>query len=96
MTRFLAPSQVLLPTLRIQPLAPFRAWINRIEVHQSWFARWVCRLVPNVCSRGYDLRCLGYTILHLPSLCKLNPLYDELLDLRFRAAEFLYEQSGSD
>ncbi|MEO0536294.1 MAG: Mo-dependent nitrogenase C-terminal domain-containing protein [Cyanobacteria bacterium P01_A01_bin.123] len=81
------------PTLTIAPLAPLRQWINTIEVRNIHVAQWICRLIPNTCSAGYDLRLLGRTWLHIPALCKLTPFQDELFDLRFRAADFLYEHT---
>lgn len=78
-------------TLQIAPLVPLRRWLNTVEVRNVTIARWICRLVPNVCSPGYDVQLFGRTWLHLPPLCKLNPVFDELIDLRFRAGDFLYE-----
>lgn len=80
------------PSLLASPLSPARAWLNAFEVRQVWIARWICRLIPNTCSTGYDLRLFGRTWLHLPSPCALNPFTEELVDLRFRAADFLFEQ----
>lgn len=75
-------------------LAPLRKQINALEVRNIWVAQWICRAIPNTCSTGYDLRLFGRTWLHLPSPCELNPLTDELVDLRFRAADFLFEQTS--
>jgi len=86
------PLSLHLPRAPIAPLTPLRQWLNGFEVHQSWVAHWICYLVPNTCSSGYDLRILGRSWGHLPPLCQLNPLHEELLDLRFRAADFLYDQ----
>ncbi|MBE9059816.1 Mo-dependent nitrogenase C-terminal domain-containing protein [cf. Phormidesmis sp. LEGE 11477] len=85
------PSPFKPSTLLVHPLAPVRTWLNALEVHNVRLAQWVCRLVPNTCSSGHDLILLGHC-LHVPSLCEVNPLADELVDLRFRAADFLYEQ----
>lgn len=80
--------------LPLAPLVPLRRWINRIDIASPWVARWVCRLVPNTCPAAYTVRLWGRTVLSLPSLCHLNPLQDELVDLRFRAADFLYEHGS--
>jgi hypothetical protein len=77
-------------------LAALKEQINTLEVHNIQVAKWICRVIPNTCSTGYDLRFWGRTWLHLPSLCELNPLTDELVDLRFRAADFLFEQTFSE
>ncbi|MEL6603354.1 MAG: Mo-dependent nitrogenase C-terminal domain-containing protein [Cyanobacteria bacterium J06614_10] len=75
------------------PLKPLRQWLNNFEINSVRTAKWICQLIPNTCSTGYDFRLLGLLRWRLPSLCKLNPLADELVDLRFRAADFLYEHS---
>jgi hypothetical protein len=38
---------------------------------------------------------LGHTY-HIPPLCKLNPLYNEVVYLRFRALSFLSDICGED
>ena len=76
------------------PLLPLRRWVNNLEVSSVTTAQWICRVIPNTCSSGYDFTVFGRISLHVPSLCKLNPLADELVDLRFRAADFLYEQNS--
>ncbi|MGK7890123.1 MAG: Mo-dependent nitrogenase C-terminal domain-containing protein, partial [Leptolyngbyaceae cyanobacterium] len=38
----------------------------------------------------------GHTLFHIPPLCKLNPVYDELVALRFRALCYLADTCGED
>lgn len=78
-------------TPKLDPLVPVRRWLAALEIPSRSVAELICRWVPNTCSAGYSLRWQGRIWLHLPPLCKLNPLHEELLDLRFRAADFLYE-----
>lgn len=33
---------------------------------------------------------------HIPPLCKLNPLYNEVMALRFRALSYLSDTCGED
>lgn len=75
----------------IAPLKPIRRWLNAIEVRHALVARWICRLIPNTCPATHEVRLFGRTVLAVPSVCHINPLQDELVDLRFRAADFLYE-----
>ncbi|NJL20055.1 MAG: nitrogenase, partial [Leptolyngbyaceae cyanobacterium SM1_3_5] len=42
-----------------------------------------------------DITCFGWAIAHIPPLCKLNPLYDQLVGLRFRSLCCL-EKWGED
>ncbi|MEA5448094.1 Mo-dependent nitrogenase C-terminal domain-containing protein [Leptolyngbya sp. CCNP1308] len=76
-------------------LTPLRRWINGIEVTNRRFAHLICRLIPCCCPFERDLSLLGRTI-HIPALCKLNPVYDELVGLRFRALSYLADRCGED
>lgn len=48
--------------------------------------------IPASCPFSREIRLLGYTF-QIPSLCHLNPFYDSLMLLRFRALTFLNETS---
>lgn len=73
------------------PLAPIRRWMNTIEVGNVLVAQMICHLVPNTCSSAHEIRFFDRTWFTVPSICQVNPFKDELIDLRFRAADFLYE-----
>ncbi|MFQ4136178.1 Mo-dependent nitrogenase C-terminal domain-containing protein [Nodosilinea sp. PGN35] len=79
----------------VGPLAPLRRWIDRIEVNNRRFAHLTCRLIPCCCPFERDLTVLGRTV-HVPALCKLNPVYAELMRLRFRALAYLADGCGED
>ena len=79
----------------IGPLTPLRRWIDRIEVNNRRFAHLICRLIPCCCPFERDLSLLGRTI-HIPALCKINPVYEELVGLRFRALAYLADGCGED
>ncbi len=76
-------------------LNPLRRWIDRIEVQHRQFAHIVCRVVPCCCPFERDLHLFGHTI-HIPALCKLNPVYNEIVGLRFRALAYLSDVCGED
>lgn len=77
-------------------LNPLRCWINGIEVKNCQFARSVCRLIPGQCPFEREVKVFGRTLIRIPPLCKLNPLYDELIGLRLRALSYLAEVSGEE
>jgi len=77
-------------------LHPLRSWINSIEVQQPTLAHRICRLIPSQCPFERDIQFLGRTLFHLPPLCKLNPLYEEVVALRFRALCYLADECGED
>jgi hypothetical protein len=81
------------PTLDI--LLPLRQRVDQVDFHNRFLAHLVCRLIPCTCPFERDLSLLGNK-LHIPSLCKLNPLYNEFVALRFRALSYLSEICGED
>jgi hypothetical protein len=53
-------------------------------------------LIPAQCPFERDICVLGRCFLHIPPLCKLNPLYEQLVALRFRALCYLADECGQD
>jgi hypothetical protein len=76
--------------------APLRQRINLIEVNDPRLAHLLCKLIPAQCPFARQIKLLGRTLFTIPPLCKINPLYDELMALRFRAISFLAEEWGED
>ena len=70
-------------------LRPIRRWINSITVKKTRFAHFVCRLIPCECPCKHDVILFERKLFQLPPLCKLNPLYNELVELRLRALTYL-------
>ena len=89
-------SSVLQSVKTLDWLHPLRAWVNSIEIQQPALAHRLCRLIPSQCPFERDIRFLGRTLLHIPPLCKLNPLYEEVVALRFRALCYLADECGED
>ncbi|MCS7226670.1 MAG: TerB family tellurite resistance protein [Gloeomargarita sp. SKYB31] len=73
-------------------LDPVRRWLDQMEIHDPKVARFLCRMIPAQCPFERDVVLFGRKIVHIPPLCKLNPLYEQLVGLRFRALAFLAEQ----
>ncbi|NET59695.1 MAG: nitrogenase [Symploca sp. SIO2E6] len=82
------------PTLN--PLGSARQWLDQIEVDNPKQAHYLCRLIPSQCPFERDIKLFGHTLLHIPPLCKLNPLYEETVALRFRAMCYLADECGED
>ncbi|EDL71123.1 Mo-dependent nitrogenase C-terminal domain-containing protein [Geitlerinema sp. CS-897] len=74
---------------------PLRRWIDRIEVTHRLFAHLVCRVIPCCCPFERDVNIFGRTV-HIPALCELNPVYNELVGLRFRSLSYLADVRGED
>ncbi|MEM8779379.1 MAG: Mo-dependent nitrogenase C-terminal domain-containing protein [Cyanobacteria bacterium P01_G01_bin.49] len=77
-------------------LQSVRTWLNHREISDRAFAHRVCRLIPAQCPFEREIKCFGYVLISIPPLCKLNPLYDELVALRFRALCYLADEWGED
>lgn len=77
-------------------LDPVKEWMDGMEVHDPRLARFICRLVPSQCPFERDVTLFGRKIVHIPPLCKINPLYEQLVGLRFRALSYLADEYGED
>ena len=55
-------------------------------------AKLISYLIPASCPFARDLSLCGYSI-HIPPLCKFNPLYPQLMSLRFQAITFISQIS---
>lgn len=82
--------------IRFAPLAPIRTWLDAIAIRDQGFAHWLCRTIPSQCPFERDITLLGRTLIHIPPLCKLNPFYEQVVGLRFRALCFLADECGED
>ncbi|MGF1568568.1 MAG: Mo-dependent nitrogenase C-terminal domain-containing protein [Nodosilinea sp.] len=74
---------------------PLRRWIDQISVTNRRAAHLICRVIPCCCPFERDLTLFGHTV-HIPALCELNPVYNELVGLRFRALSYLADACGED
>jgi hypothetical protein len=77
-------------------LSPLRQHLDRLEIQSSSMAHWICRVIPSQCPFERDITVFGRKVGHIPPLCKLNPLYEEVVSLRFRALCYLADECGED
>jgi len=77
-------------------LQPVRVWLDGLEIHDQRLARFLCKMIPAQCPFERDVKVFGQKIVHIPPLCKLNPLYEQLVGLRFRALSYLADDCGED
>ncbi|AFZ35747.1 Mo-dependent nitrogenase family protein [Stanieria cyanosphaera PCC 7437] len=76
--------------------SPLRQWLNELEICDRILAHRLCQLIPTQCPFERKIKLFGKTIIRIPPLCKLNPLYEEVVALRFRAICYLADQCGED
>jgi hypothetical protein len=77
-------------------LKPLRQLVDSIQLKNAKTAHLLSTLIPCCCPFERDVVFFGKTLFHIPPLCKLNPLYDEFVSLRFRALSYLADECGED
>lgn len=71
-------------------LEPMQQRLDQIISNPS-MANLICRLLPDRCPFERRIYLFGRLICHIPPLCKLNPCYGFLMELRSRAIAYLDE-----
>ncbi len=74
----------------------FQQWLDRLEIQEENTARRIVKWIPSQCPFAREIKIFGRVILRIPALCKFNPLYEQLIGLRFRALCFLADSCGED
>jgi len=73
-------------------LSPVRRWLGSIDIHSPRQAHRLCRLIPASCPFAREIKVFDRFLFQIPPLCKLNPLYEQIVELRFRALMYLADQ----
>lgn len=81
---------------KFHPLKPIRQWLDDLPVDDRKMARTLASVIPAQCPFERTVKLYGRTVLYIPPLCKLNPFYEELVGLRFRALCYLADECGED
>ncbi len=77
-------------------LHPVRQWMESIQIHNPKLAHFLCKLIPAQCPFERDITLFGRKLFHIPPMCKLNPLYEQVVTLRFKALCYLADECGED
>jgi tellurite resistance protein len=77
-------------------LDPLRQWLDSVEIKNPKVAKFLCKMIPAQCPFERDVVLFNRKIFHIPPMCKLNPLYDQVVGLRFRALSFLADECHED
>lgn len=80
----------------IDILQPVKKWLDGMDIEDPRVARFICKMVPSQCPFERDVVLFGKKIVHIPPMCKLNPLYEQLVGLRFRSLSFLADECEED
>ena len=92
MTSFI-PQQ---PQKTLNPVQFVQQWLDGWEIEQEATARRIIKLIPAQCTFARQIKVFGKVIFSIPPLCKINPVYEQLIALRFRALCFLADECGED
>ncbi|MCM0593735.1 MAG: Mo-dependent nitrogenase C-terminal domain-containing protein [Gloeotrichia echinulata IR180] len=77
-------------------LNPLRDWLDGLDIEDPRVARFLCKMIPSQCPFERDVTLFGRKIIHIPPLCKINPLYEQMVGLRFRALSYLADECKED
>jgi tellurite resistance protein len=77
-------------------LQPVKKWLDGMDVNDPRVARFLCKMIPSECPFERDIKLFGKKIIHIPPMCKINPLYDQMVGLRFRSLSFLADDCKED
>jgi tellurite resistance protein len=87
----IAPKAAIADTLN-----PLRDWLDALDIQDPRLARFLCKMIPSQCPFERDVTLFKHKIVHIPPLCKINPLYEQMVGLRFRALSYLADKCGED
>ena len=77
-------------------LESVRVWLDSVEIDDPGVAHFLCKLIPADCPFERDVVLFGKKLVHIPPMCKINPLYEQLVGLRFRSLSFLADECQED
>ena len=73
-----------------------RQRLNQLEIQDETMAHFICQIIPAQCPFEREICLFGRTVGRIPPLCQLNPFYEEVVSLRFRALCYLADECGKD
>ena len=72
-----------------KPLDPLKHWLDGLDPGDERIASFIVHLIPAQCPFERDIILFGRKLVHIPPMCKINPLYEQLVALRFRCLDHL-------
>ncbi|RCJ42727.1 nitrogenase [Nostoc minutum NIES-26] len=77
-------------------LNQIRYQLEVVEIHDYNLARLLCKIIPSHCPFERTVKINGRTLFRIPPLCKLNPLYEQVIGLRYKCLLYLVDVCGED
>lgn len=78
------------------PFSLIRQKLESIEIQRADLAHLLCKWIPARCPFEREIKLFDRTIAHIPPLCKLNPFYDQIVEIRFKSLIYLADECGED
>ncbi len=78
--------------LTVDALGSLRKWLDGLNPHDPRIASFIVHMIPAQCPFERDIKLFGHKIVHIPAMCQINPIYDQLVGLRFRCLEKLSQE----
>lgn len=92
----MAPATAMADKSHRDPLKPVRQWLDGLDIQDPEVARFLCKMIPSQCPFERDVTLFGRKVVHIPPMCKLNPLYEQLVGLRFKSLSYLADECHED
>ena len=86
----------LISKLNNNLLSSIRQQLSSIEICHPKVARLLCKIIPARCPFEREIKLFNRSIAHIPPLCKLNPFYDQIVEIRFKSLSYLADHCGED
>ena len=67
-----------------KPLDSLKQWLDDLDLRDERISSFIVQLIPSQCPFERDIILFGRKLVHVPAMCKINPLYEQLVALRFR------------
>ncbi|MCC5643953.1 Mo-dependent nitrogenase C-terminal domain-containing protein [Nostoc sp. CHAB 5824] len=77
-------------------LSQIRYKLESVEIHDYHLAKLLCKVIPSNCPFERTIKVFGRTLFQIPPLCKINPLYEQIVSLRFKCLLYLVNECGED
>lgn len=81
---------------RFDLLHPLKQWLDSAKINSPKLARFLCKFIPSQCPFAREVKIRDRILFCIPPLCKLNPLYEQVVGIRFRALCYLADECGED
>ena len=73
-----------------------RQYLKSIRIHNYIVARLLYQSIPACCPFEREVKLFNRIIVRIPPLCKLNPFYKQIVELRFKALVYLANDGGEN